>query len=114
MEHGSLWMLRGLLPDMATTGQRQSTGQSEYRTRIIIASILGAVISLQLGAFSVVLETTLSGITELPFSAFVGLMQPIHLAIGLVEGIITAAVLTFVYETRPELLQDVDSKESKL
>jgi cobalt/nickel transport system permease protein len=35
-------------------------------------------------------------------------MQPIHLAIGLVEGLITAAVLTFVYETRPELLRDVD------
>ena len=92
----------------------KALGNLSTRTRIIIASILGAVISLQLGAFSVVLETTLSGITELPFSAFVGLMQPIHLAIGLVEGIITAAVLTFVYETRPELLQDVDSKESKL
>ena len=34
-------------------------------------------------------------------------MQPIHLAIGLVEGLITAAVLCFVYESRPELLRDV-------
>ena len=32
-------------------------------------------------------------------------MQPIHLAIGLVEGLITAAVLLFVYEARPELLE---------
>ena len=31
-------------------------------------------------------------------------MQPIHLAIGLVEGLITAAVLLFVYEARPEML----------
>ncbi|MCR4771747.1 MAG: energy-coupling factor ABC transporter permease, partial [Oscillospiraceae bacterium] len=60
---------------------------------------------LQLGAFSVVLETSLSGITELPFGAFCALMQPIHLAIGLVEGLVTAAVLTFVYEARPELIQ---------
>jgi cobalt/nickel transport system permease protein len=58
-----------------------------------------------MGAFSVVLETSLSGITELPFGAFVALMQPIHLAIGLVEGLITSAVLVFVYESRPELLQ---------
>ena len=78
------------------------------RTRIIIASVLGAVITLQMGAFSVVLETQASGITELPFGAFAGLMQPIHLAIGLVEGLITAAVLCFVYETRPELLTAVE------
>ena len=77
------------------------------RLRIILASILGCVVTLQLGAFSVVLETTLSGIAELPFSAFAGLMLPIHLAIGLVEGLITAAVMTFVYEARPELLQCV-------
>ena len=88
--------------------QRGKSGQSA-RTRIIIASILGCVVTLQLGAFSVALETTLSGITELPFGAFVGLMQPIHLAIGLVEGAVTAAVLLFVYDSRPALLHDVDA-----
>ena len=77
-------------------------GKSALRSRIIVASILGCVITLQLGAFSVVLETSLSGITELPFGAFLALMQPIHLAIGLVEGLITAAVLCFVFESRPE------------
>ena len=83
-------------------------GKSAQRARIAAASIIGCVVSLQLGAFSVVLETSLSGITELPFGAFVALMQPIHLAIGLVEGLITAAVLLFVYESRPELLQCLD------
>lgn len=78
------------------------------RAKIIAASIIGCIVTLQMGAFSVVLETTLSGITELPFGAFCALMQPIHLAIGLIEGLITAAVLTFVYETRPELIRDVD------
>lgn len=80
------------------------------RIRIALASVLGCMLTLQLGAFSVVLETSLSGITELPFGAFVGLMQPIHLAIGLVEGLITCAVLLFVYETRPELLKDVSAQ----
>lgn len=72
--------------------------------KVIAASIIGCVLTLQLGAFSVTLETMASGITELPFAAFVVVMQPIHLAIGFVEGLITAAVLVFVYETRPELL----------
>ena len=85
-------------------------GKSAQRARILLASILGCVITLQLGALSVVLETSLSGITELPFGAFVALMQPIHLAIGLVEGLITAAVLCFVFEARPELLRDVSAE----
>lgn len=73
--------------------------------RLTGASILSVVIGLQLGAFSVVLETLSSGVTELPFSTFVLLMQPIHLAIGLVEGIVTATVLNFVYSARPEILR---------
>ena len=84
------------------------------RARIILASIAGCVVTLQLGAFSVVLETSLSGITELPFGAFAALMQPIHLAIGLIEGVVTAAVLVFVYESRPELLQEVDTSDASV
>ena len=82
------------------------------RAKITLASILGCVLTLQLGAFSVVLETSASGITELPFGTFVGIMQPIHLAIGLVEGLITSAVLMFVYEARPELLMDVNAGDA--
>lgn len=74
------------------------------KVKITAASVIGCVLTLQLGAFSVTLETLASGVTELPFAAFIVAMQPIHLAIGLVEGLITAAVLTFVYEARPELL----------
>ena len=93
-------------------GRWFGNGRGAQRSRIIAASLLGCITTLQLGAFSVVLETSLSGITELPFGAFCALMQPIHLAIGLVEGLITAAVLCFVYEARPELLRDVDESQA--
>ena len=83
------------------------------RTKLVLASVLGCVVTLQLGALSVVVETSLSGITALPFGAFAALMQPIHLAIGLVEGGITAAVLLFVYQTRPELLQCASASGAK-
>lgn len=83
------------------------------RLKIILASVIGSIVTLQLGAFSVVLETLISGVSELPFTAFVSVMQPIHLAIGLVEGLITAAVLIFVYETRPELLWGLPDGEKK-
>ena len=82
-------------------GKKTGTG------RLMAASIVSVVAGLQLGAFGVVLETTASGIAELPFGTFVLLMQPIHLAIGLVEGIVTGGILTFVWKSRPELLDSV-------
>lgn len=72
--------------------------------RIIAASLAAAVAGLQLGAFAVVLETVLSEISALPFSSFVLLMQPIHLAIGIVEGLVTAAVVGFVAKAHPEIV----------
>ena len=80
--------------------------------KIIAAALLGSVLTLQLGAFSVVLETTASGITELPFSAFAFTMQGIHLAIGAAEGAIIASVLLFIYQARPQLLHSDDSAAS--
>lgn len=77
-----------------------------------LAVILSAVVSLQLGSLAVVLQTTASGITQLPFSAFLALMQPIHLAIGIVEGIVTAAILAFVRQMRPEILQGTPAPKS--
>lgn len=72
--------------------------------RILAASILAGVLGLQAGAFSVVLETLFSGISELPFGTFVLLMQPIHLAIGLVEGLVVAAVVSFLAQAAPHIL----------
>ncbi|WP_346356096.1 energy-coupling factor ABC transporter permease [Azotosporobacter soli] len=69
-----------------------------------LAAVLSAVIALQLGALAVVLETSLSGISALPLAAFLALMQPIHLAIGLIEGLITAAILAFIRRAEPGLL----------
>jgi cobalt/nickel transport system permease protein len=83
---------------------RPLAGDGASGARRFWAIMVAAVVSLQLGAFSVVLETTFSGISELPFGTFVLLMQPIHLAIGIVEGIVTAAVVAFVLKARPELL----------
>jgi cobalt/nickel transport system permease protein len=75
-----------------------------YR-RILSGSVLASVTALTMGAFAVVLETLLSGKTQLPFGPFAALMLPIHLAIGLAEGLITSAVLAFVYKSRPEVLE---------
>ena len=84
-------------------------GNGTSKRRIAIASIVSVLIALQLGAFSVVMETLLSGKSELPFGTFVLLMQPIHLAIGLVEGFVTAGIITYVKKARPEILQSSEA-----
>jgi cobalt/nickel transport system permease protein len=73
------------------------------------AALVTAIVGLQLGAFSVVVETTASGISDLPFDTFILMMLPIHLAIGVVEGLATAAVVSFIARMRPEALQTVPS-----
>ena len=83
---------------------RKIAGARPTQGRILAGSVIAVVLGLQLGAFSVVLETVSSGISALPFKTFVLLMQPIHLAIGLVEGLITSAVVSFVWKARPEVL----------
>lgn len=79
-------------------------GPEPTQGRILAGALASAIIGLQLGAFGVVLETFFSGISDLSFSTFVLLMQPIHLAIGIVEGVVTAAVVSFVWKAHPETL----------
>lgn len=81
---------------------RPLAGGTTSRKRIVAASLAACLVSLELGALAVTLETLVSGITELPFSIFAGAMLPIHLAIGVGEGLATAAVLLFVQKNLPD------------
>ncbi|HYH02669.1 MAG TPA: energy-coupling factor ABC transporter permease [Bacillota bacterium] len=79
--------------------------EQQSHSRSVAGALLAAVVGLQLGSLSVVGETFLSGVTALPFKTFLFLMQPIHLAIGIVEGLVTAAVVVFIWKARPEILE---------
>jgi cobalt/nickel transport system permease protein len=83
---------------------RRIAGDAPGAARATVAAVLAAVLSLQLGAFAVVLQTVASGISALPFGTFLTFMLPIHLAIGIVEGVVTAAVLSFVRAARPGIV----------
>ena len=86
-------------------------GSNPTPGRISTAAMVAAVAGLQMGSFSVVLETVFSGISELPFSTFVLAMQPIHLGIGIVEGLVTAAVINFVRQADPEILAQMTAAQ---
>jgi cobalt/nickel transport system permease protein len=96
------FMYRKLAPDGSSSARKSW------------AAMLAAIVGLQLGAFGVVLETLFSGKTELPFGTFVLLMQPIHLAIGVVEGLVTAAVVVFVAKSAPEIVDRTEQAGSRV
>ncbi len=77
---------------------------SPTRRRLFWGSVLSCVLGLQLGALGVVLEVFASGITSLPLSVFLLFMQPIHLAIGFAEGLLTATVILYIWRERPEII----------
>jgi cobalt/nickel transport system permease protein len=83
---------------------RPLAGAAPTARRSTVAAVAAAVIGLQLGALCVVMQTTASGISSLPLRSFLAVMLPIHAAIGVVEGLATAALLRFLHRARPELL----------
>lgn len=83
---------------------RPLAGDGLRRWRRTAACFVAAILGIAMGATGVVVETYLSGISELPFVTFIVLMLPIHLAIGLAEGGVTAALTGFIARAQPELL----------
>src|SRR5512138_1722809 len=83
---------------------RRIAGRDPSPARIAVASVAAGVLGLELGALGVVAETAASGISTLPPLPFALLLCGIHLAIGVAEGLVTAAVLVLLRRARPELL----------
>ena len=75
-------------------------------SRWAAASIATSITALAMGALAVTVETELSGITALPYGRFLSFMLPIHLLIGIGEGLATAAVIASQRRYRPDLLFD--------
>ena len=82
---------------------RPLAGDGTNRVRVFAVAILASVSGLAAGAFSVVVQTVVSGISALPFGPFAAIMLPIHLAIGVVEGIVTGFVVVTVQSVEPDI-----------
>ncbi len=64
-----------------------------------LGAFLASIAALQLGSIAVVAESALSGSTSANIGLFTGLMQSIHLATGVIEGLFTALIVVIAQRT---------------
>ncbi|MBF0097623.1 MAG: energy-coupling factor ABC transporter permease [Magnetococcales bacterium] len=76
--------------------------QPQPGKQLRVITFLTALLALLLGALAVVLETWFSGLTALPLNTFLWSMGSIHLAIGVVEGIVTMTIVELLLQARPQ------------
>jgi cobalt/nickel transport system permease protein len=72
--------------------------------RTYVGAMLACLVALEAGAILVPVEAALSGVLAVPFSTFLITMVGVHFLVGLVEGLITIAVLAYLQQVRPDLV----------
>lgn len=83
---------------------RPLSGVFRPGARSFVVTVTAAVVGLLLGASFVVFQVFASAKTDIPIGTFFGFMLPIHLAIGVFEGVATWGVLSFLHRAQPGLL----------
>ena len=90
---------------------KTAAGGQTSRSRIYIGAVLACVIAVEAGAILVPVQTLLSAVLAVPFSTFLVTMIGVHFLVGIIEGLITIAVLAYLQKVRPDLI--INSSVSK-
>jgi cobalt/nickel transport system permease protein len=72
--------------------------------RQYLAAWIACVAGVTAGAALVPVEAAVSGVLNVRFAPFLGVMIGAHLVVGLAEGAITFAVIAYLRRVRPELM----------
>jgi len=74
--------------------------------RVYVGTMLACILSIEAGAILVPVQATLAGVLAVPFSTFLITMIGVHFLVGLVEGLVTVAVLGYLQQVRPDIILD--------
>ncbi len=80
--------------------------------RQYLSAWVACVVALTAGAAMVPIETAFGGRLMIPVRDFSAVMVSVHLVIGLIEGLITFAVLAYVRQVRPDVLGLADATDA--
>jgi cobalt/nickel transport system permease protein len=83
---------------------RAIAGDRLNRKRVFIAAVTACIFAAQAGSLLVVFEATVSKILLVPAGTFLATMAGVHLLVGIMEGLITTAVLSYLTVVRPDLI----------
>lgn len=83
---------------------RPLAGATPTPARLFLATMIATVSAVTTGAAMVPVQTALSGVLVVPFQSFLLLMIGLHLLVGLVEALITVAVIGYLVRVRPATL----------
>jgi len=79
----------------------------------IVAAALAAGITIEAGAALVPVEAGLSGVLTIPWKTFLWTMLGVHLVIGVMEALLTVAVLSYLQKLRPDMVMRAESTPSR-
>lgn len=76
----------------------------DEKIRLYVAGIIASVVATVTASAMVSVEAGLSGVIAVPFGTFLWTLCGIHLGIGIIEGVITAALLVYLRKVRPDII----------
>lgn len=82
-------------------------GSKPSRQRMLIAAVLACIFAAEAGSLLVVVQAAISGVLLVPVVTFLATMAGVHLLVGVMEGLITSAVLSYLAAVRPDLIEGV-------
>lgn len=86
--------------------------QSQFR--LYLAGLTACLIAMTAGAVLVPIQAALSGVLKVPFTTFLITMIGVYVVIGITEGLLTAAVLVYIRQVRPQTIADCAVTSAKL
>jgi cobalt/nickel transport system permease protein len=83
---------------------KSSTAGQFSSLRVYIGAMLACLVAVEAGAVLVPIEAALSGVLVVPFSTFLITMIGVHFLVGVVEGLITLAVVGYLQQVRGDMI----------
>jgi cobalt/nickel transport system permease protein len=89
-------------------------GDGSNRKRMAAGVITGCVAAAEAGSLLVVVEAAVSAVLVVPAGTFLATMAGVHLLVGLMEGVITLAILGYVATVRPEMIGGIQKTRGRM
>ncbi len=93
---------------------RLAAPSSGPNARTYIATVIACTAALVAGAMLITVQARLSGVLAVPLKTFMATMAAVHIIIGFIEGLITAAVVLYLNRLCPRAMAECPHRTTKV